>query len=216
MPLIKPDSMKQINFKKLLPHIIAIAVFLIITVIFCKPALETDVVLKQNDVAGWQGMSHQSFLYKEIHGHFPLWLTSMFSGMPAYQVALEGSWTPLGYIDSAIQLWLPQPLNFFFLACISFYFLCICLRIRPYAAILGALGFAYSSFSPIIITAGHNTQMLALAYAPAVIGAIILIFDKKYIFHLSNSSKFSPTQTQKTEIIRNSLNSLTEPEPCAS
>jgi hypothetical protein len=173
--------MKHFNFKNLLPHIIAIAVFLIVTVVFCKPSLETDVVMKQNDVAGWQGMSHQSFLYKEAHGHFPLWITSMFSGMPGYQVALEGPWSPLGYIDGTIQLWLPQPLNFFFVACITFYFLCICLRIRPYAAIIGALGFAYCSFSPIIITAGHNTQMMALAYAPAVIGAAILIFDKKYV-----------------------------------
>lgn len=186
--------MKQFNFKKLLPHIIAIVIFLLVTVIFCKPALEADTVLKQSDVAGWQGMSHQSFTYKETHGHFPLWLTSMFAGMPAYQVAMEGAWSPLGYIDSAIQLWLPQPFNFFWLACICFYFLCICLRIRPWAAILGALGFAYCSFSPIIITAGHNTQMLALAYAPAVIGAVILVFDKKYIQGFTLTALFTALQ----------------------
>ena len=186
--------MKQINFKVLLPHIIAIAVFLLVTVIFCKPALESGVVMKQNDVAGWQGMSQQSFEYKEKNGHFPLWLTSMFSGMPAYQVAMEGAWTPLGIVDKAIQLWLPQPMNFFYLACIAFYFLCICLRIKPYAAIIGALGFAFCSFSPIIITAGHNTQMLALAYAPAVIGAVILIFDKKYFAGFTLTALFTALQ----------------------
>ncbi|MFT3907919.1 MAG: YfhO family protein [Ferruginibacter sp.] len=173
--------MKNINFKKILPHLIAIGIFLLVTVIFCKPALESDTILKQGDVTGWQGMSHQSFLYKEQHGHFPLWATSMFSGMPAYQIAMEGVSSPLGFVNQAFQLWLPQPMNFFFLACISFYFLCVCLRIKPYAAIAGALGFAYCSFSPIIITAGHNTQMMALAYAPAVIGAVILVFDKKYL-----------------------------------
>jgi hypothetical protein len=173
--------MKQFNFRKLVPHLIAIAVFLLVAVIFCKPSLESDTVLRQGDITSWHGMSHQSFEYKEKHGHFPLWSTSMFSGMPAYQIALEGAWSPLSIIDKAIQLWLPQPINFFFLACICFYFLCICLCIRPYAAILGALAFAYCSFSPIIITAGHNTQMLALAYAPAVIGAVVLIFDKKYL-----------------------------------
>ncbi len=172
--------MKNFSFKTLLPHIIAVAVFLLVAVIFCKPGLESGVVMKQGDVTGWQGMSHQSYTYKEQHGHVPLWIVSMFSGMPGYQVALEGPWSPLGDIDHAIQLWLPQPLNFFFLACISFYFLCICLKIRPFAAIIGALGYAYCSFSPIIITAGHNTQMLALGYAPAVLGAAILIFNKKY------------------------------------
>ncbi|MFN8248677.1 MAG: YfhO family protein [Ferruginibacter sp.] len=172
--------MKNFSFKTLLPHLIAVAVFLLVAVIFCKPGLESGVVMKQGDVTGWQGMSHQSYTYKEQHGHVPLWIVSMFSGMPGYQVAMEGPWSPLGIIDQTIQLWLPQPLNFFFLACICFYFLCICLRIRPYAAIIGALAYAYCSFSPIIVTAGHNTQMLALGYAPAVIGSVILIFDKKY------------------------------------
>ena len=82
--------MKNMNFKSLVPHLVAIGIFLLVTVIFCKPALESGVVLKQGDVTGWQGMSHQSYEYKEQHGHVPLWLTSMFSGMPAYQVALEG------------------------------------------------------------------------------------------------------------------------------
>ncbi len=173
--------MKQFNFRKLLPHLIAIAIFLLVAVIFCKPALEADTIMQQSDTAGWQGMSHQCFQYKEQHGHLPLWATNMFCGMPAFQIAMEGPLSFTDYLSSAFQLWLPQPINFFFLACISFYFLCMCLRIKPYAAIVGALGFAYCSFSPIIISAGHNTQMLALAYAPSVIGAIIMIFDKKYI-----------------------------------
>ena len=173
--------MRNFNFKKLLPHLIAIAIFLVVTVIFCKPGLEQGVVLKQSDVTGWEGMSHQSSLYKEQHGHYPLWAVSMFSGMPAYQIYMEGAFSPLSFLNGVFQLWLPKPMNFFFLACISFYFLCICLRIKPLASIIGALGFAYSSFSPIIVTAGHDTQMLALAYAPAVIGAVILVFDKKYL-----------------------------------
>ncbi|MDB5200724.1 MAG: Protein of unknown function, rane YfhO [Ferruginibacter sp.] len=183
--------MKKLSFKTFLPHLIAVGVFLIVALIVSKSALEADTVLKQSDIAGWQGMSHQSFEYKEQHGHFPLWVTSMFSGMPAFQVAIEGSWSPLAFLDRTFQLWLPQPMNFFFLACIAFYFMCMCMRIRPYAAILGALAFAYCSFSPIIITAGHNTQMLALAYAPAVIGSILLIFDRKYLIGFTLAAIFT-------------------------
>ncbi|MEO8770801.1 MAG: YfhO family protein [Ferruginibacter sp.] len=186
--------MRNFNFKKLLPHLIAIAIFLVVTVIFCKPGLEHDVVLKQSDVTGWEGMSHQSLLYKEQHSHFPLWAVSMFSGMPAYQIYMEGAWSPLGIVHNACQLWLPKPLNFFFLACISFYFLCLCMRIKPFASIIGSLGFAYSSFSAIIITAGHDTQMLALAYAPAVIGGVILLFDKKYISGFILTALFTALQ----------------------
>jgi membrane protein YfhO len=173
--------MKHINFKKILPHLVAVAVFLLVTVIFCKPALDSDVVMQQGDITASLGMQHQGTVYTEQHGTFPLWITNMFSGMPSYQVMYSGPWTPLTYIDSLLKLGLPKPLNFFFLSCICFYFLCMCLHIRPYIAILGSLAFAYSTYTPIIAVAGHDTKLLALAYAPALIGSIILIFDKKYI-----------------------------------
>lgn len=172
--------MKKTLWQQVMPHLISVAIFLIVALIFCKPALESDAVMKQGDVTNWEGMSHQSFLYKEKHGHFPLWITSMYAGMPGYQVAMDGPVNPLGYIDLVLQLGLPKPINMFFLACISFYFLCMVLRVRPWVAVIGGLAFAYSTTFPIFITAGHDTQMLALAYAPAVLAGIILLFDKKY------------------------------------
>ena len=172
--------MKKVNFRKILPHVIAIAIFLVFALLFCKPALEPDVVLQQGDIAGWQGMSHQAFQYKEANGHFPFWASNMFSGMPAYQIAMEGPWTPLTFFHTIFTFGLPTPFSFFFLACIAFYFLCQCLRLKPWASVLGALAFSYCTFDPIIVTAGHNTQMFALAYAPALLGAIILLFEKNY------------------------------------
>ncbi len=170
----------RLSFRPLIPHLIAVGIFLLVTVIFCKPALESGVILKQSDITSWKAMSHQAFEYKEKTGHFPLWIPNMFSGMPAYQVAMQGNWSPLVIVDQVIQLGLPQPFNFFYLACICFYFLCICLGIRPYVAIMGSLAFAFCSYSPIIITAGHNTKMLALAYAPAVMGAMVMVFKRNY------------------------------------
>ena len=183
--------MAKFDFKKLIPHAVAVGIFLLVTIIFCKPALESGVVLKQSDISSWQAMSHQSMEYKAAKGHFPLWVSTMFSGMPAYQIAIEGAWSPLAIIDKAFQLWLPKPLNFFFLACISFYFLCMCLRVKPYAAIIGAIGFAFCTYSPIIITAGHDTKMLTLAYSPALIGAAILLFNKKYFAGFALTALFT-------------------------
>ena len=186
--------MKNFDFKKLLPHAVAVGIFLLVTLIYCSPALKPDTVLKQSDIASWEAMSHQSFEYKEKNGHFPLWVSTMFGGMPAYQIALDGIWTPIGYVDKLFQLWLPKPMNFFFLMCISFYFLCMSLRIRPYASILGALAFAFCSYTPICITAGHDTKMLALAYVPALMGGVILIFDKKYLTGFVLTALFTTLQ----------------------
>ena len=173
--------MKQFNFKQLLPHGIAIAIFLLVTVIFCKPALEKDVVMQQSDVTAVESMKHQSDVYKEKTGNYPLWITSMFCGMPAYNIIFEGPTSPFAYINNAFQCWLPKPLNFFFLCCICFYIFCLCIKVRPYVGIFASLAFAYATYNPILVVAGHDTKLLALAYAPALLGSILLLFDKKYI-----------------------------------
>ena len=170
----------KISFKKLLPHIIAVAVFLLVAVIFCKPVLQGKVVF-QHDLQGWRGMAQQSFEFKEKFGRFPLWTNSLFSGMPAYQIAMDADHSlSMGYFEKLISLGLPQPINFFFVACICFYFLCIALRINPWVSILGALAYAYSTYDPVIIMVGHVTKMASMAYAPAVLGAFFLILQKKY------------------------------------
>ena len=112
--LFKSGFMK-IDFKKMLPHIIAVLVFLIVAVVFCKPAIEGKVVY-QHDLQGWRGMVQQSVEFKETYGHYPLWTNSLFSGMPAFQIAMDATHSlSMGYFEKVISLGLPQPINFFFL-----------------------------------------------------------------------------------------------------
>ena len=50
-------------FQRLLPHIIAVGIFLIVAVIYCRPVLQGEV-LQQEDVEQWQAMAKNSFDYK--------------------------------------------------------------------------------------------------------------------------------------------------------
>lgn len=171
--------MKNFDWKKLLPHILAIGIFLIVAVIYCKPALEGKV-LNQSDVTQWKAMSKDAFNYRERHGHFPLWINNMFSGMPSFQLGAEYN-NKLPYIFINIfSLWLPKPINFFFLACVCFYFLAQALRINRVISILGSLAFAYATYNPVIMVAGHDTKMLSIALMPAFIGSLILLYNKNY------------------------------------
>jgi Bacterial membrane protein YfhO len=173
--------MKNINWKKVIPHVVAIALFLIVALIYCKPALEGKV-LQQDDTSQWKAMAQSSFKFKETHPHFPLWTNSMFCGMPTYQIAMDGDNTfTLAPLNAMLYFGLPKPANFFFLACICFYFLAIVLRCNPYTAMATALSYAYCTYNPIIIVAGHETKMMAIAALPALIAALTLIFNKKYI-----------------------------------
>ena len=185
--------MKHINFKAFLPHIIAVVLFLLIAVIYCKPALEGKV-LNQHDTQGWKGMAQQSFDVKAKTGKLPLWTNSMFGGMPAYQIAMEPD-TNVGigltYFNKVLSLGLPEPASFFFLASLCFYILCIVMGIRPWAATLGAIAYAYATYDPIIIAVGHNTKMLSMAYAPAVLAGMILVFQKKYWLGFAVTATFA-------------------------
>src|SRR5882757_10001828 len=66
------ENMNSPFLKKALPHIIAILVFLVVAIVYCKPALE-GLVVNQHDTLGYKGMLQQSLEFKEKHGHFPLW-----------------------------------------------------------------------------------------------------------------------------------------------
>jgi hypothetical protein len=178
--------MKNPLLKKSLPHIIAVVVFLVASLLFCKPVLDGNV-LNQDDITKWKGIAQNSFDYKEKNGHFPLWNTNLFSGMPNYQIAMEGK-SILPDISKWISLGLPKPVNFFFLACICFYILGLALRARPVIAMLGALAYAFSTYNAVVINAGHDTQMFATAFMPLLLAGLIFTFEKKYWLGLAVST----------------------------
>jgi hypothetical protein len=183
--------MKPLFWNKLVPHIIATVVFLLVALTYCKPTLEGKV-LQQQDVTLWKTIAQNSFEYKEKHGSFPLWSNGVFSGMPAFQITSVGS-NPVSivYFGNVLTLNLPKPVSFFFLACICFYFLSQVLRINPYVGLFGALSYAYATYNPIIISAGHDTKMMAIAYLPAFIGSLLLIYNKRYLWGTALTALFT-------------------------
>jgi hypothetical protein len=62
-------------FKTALPHLIAIAIFAIVAIIYCKPAIEGKV-LQQSDITQWKGMAQNALAYKEINGKWLVYRTS--------------------------------------------------------------------------------------------------------------------------------------------
>ncbi len=172
--------MKQGWLQKLLPHIVAIILFIVIAVIYCKPSLDGQV-LQQSDITGWKGAVQQSVEYGQTHdGQRPLWVNSLFGGMPAFQVSVSNNNFIPGIVHTIMTLGLPEPIQYFFLACICFYILCLVLRVSPWVGIIGSLGFAYATYNPVIISVGHITKMWTIAYMPALLGSLILIFEKRY------------------------------------
>ena len=174
-------NMLKSIFKSALPHIIAVAIFAIVAIIYCKPALEGKV-LQQSDITQWKGMAQDAFSYKEKYGYTPLWSNSMFGGMPAYQTTGVGGFEySVGWINQLLTLGLAEPISLFFLASICFYFLAQVLGFNTIISIIGALGYSYATYNPIIVSVGHITKMHSIAYLPLFIGSLLVLYQKKYL-----------------------------------
>jgi hypothetical protein len=184
--------MKKAIWQKVAPHLLAVVIFLVVALIYCKPVLEGKV-LQQMDVTQWKGMAQNSFVYKEKHGEFPLWTNGIFSGMPAFQITSVGS-NPvsIGYLHQVFTLFLPKPVSLFFLACICFYLLSQVIGSRVVIGIAGALSYAYATYNPIIVGVGHDTKMQAIAYLPAFLAGLWMLYEKRsYWFGTAMTAVFT-------------------------
>src|SRR5690606_23030637 len=136
--------MKHPFIQKVLPHVAAILLFLVIATIYCRPTLEGKV-LQQSDIVHWKGMAQNSFEYKAEHGHYPLWDTHLFSGMPNYQVLMGGKHLVPDF-HTILIMGLPTPIAFFFLACLCFYILSQVIGLHYVVSLFSSLAFAYCSY----------------------------------------------------------------------
>lgn len=190
LPPYKIEIMKHFNWKQILPHVIAIAIFLVVAIIYCKPALEGKV-LQQSDITQWKSMAQNQMAVQEQTGKVPLWSNGMFGGMPGYMiVGYTNNHVPY-YFMQLISLNLPKPFQFFFLACVCFYFLSQVLKTNSWIGTIGGLFYAYATYNAVIVAEGHDTKMLSIALMPGLIGAILLIFNKKYWWGIALTAMFT-------------------------
>ncbi|MEO6230453.1 MAG: YfhO family protein [Ferruginibacter sp.] len=174
--------MKPFNFNKILPHLVAVALFVVISVVYCLPVFQ-GMVVSQHDMLGTRGMTQQSIEFFEKYGTYPLWTNSMFSGMPTFQILFGAKYNiGIGWMHSLFTLFLPSPASLFFLSCICFYILTQVLKAKPVVGILGSLAYAYASYDAIITAVGHVTKFAAMGYAPLVLAGLILLIQRKYIW----------------------------------
>lgn len=159
--------------KRVIPHLVAVAVFLALTLAYVSPVLEGKRIF-QSDIMKHIGMSKEINDFREETGEEPLWTNSMFGGMPAYQISVLFKNNISNVFHKIMTLGLPRPADMVFLYFIGFYILLIVTGVNPWLSILGALAFAFSSYHFIILEAGHNSKAVAIAYMAPVLAGIIL------------------------------------------
>lgn len=179
---------KLINmiFKKFLPHLISIVVFVVAAIIYFHPVLKGEKLF-QSDIAQYRGMAKEVMDFREDTGTEPFWAESAFSGMPTYQL---GAVFPNDYIAKLDRLvrFLPRPADYLFLYFIGFYVLLLALKVDWRIAIFGSLAFGFSTYLIIIFGAGHNAKAHTIAYMPLVLAGVFWVFQRKYLLGFTVTS----------------------------
>jgi len=167
------------NFKKIIPHIVSLSLFVVVALMYFNPVLKGKKI-SQSDITQHIGMAKEVNDFRKATGEEPYWAESAFSGMPTYPI---GTYFPNDYITSLDRLirFLPRPADYLFLYFFSFYILLLAFKVDWKIAIVGSLAFGFSTYLIIIFGAGHNSKAHAIAYMPLVLAGIIFIFKKRYL-----------------------------------
>lgn len=186
----KVMNTKNLNLKKFLPHIVAILVFIALSLVYFNPQLK-GYALRASDTETFIGMSKEIADFRQQNGEDPLWTAAMFSGMPAYQISVNHSMNLIKQIqDILIFKILGHPASLMFLAMLGFYIMLLCFGINPWLSIIGAIGFGFSTINLLYLGAGHNSRVHAIALMPPIIGGIYYTYRKKILLGAALTALF--------------------------
>lgn len=173
--------MGKINFKSLLPYIVAIGLFIVLATVYCWPVVEGKV-MSQSDLLSGQCNNHEISEYTKQTGQTSYWTNSLFGGMPTYQI---GCITPSSKIirtlRKAYTFFLGSVWAWFLTYLFGFFILLRAFDINKWLSIIGSIATTLSTYFLIIIAAGHINKVFAIGYMASVMAGFIFIFKKRYL-----------------------------------
>ena len=164
--------------RKALPYVIIVAGFVMIAYAYAPQVLQGKVV-NQSDISSWKGMSHEILEWNEEHPDDPaLWTGSMFSGMPSTQISVPykgDATTPL----YDLLFWGERPPSYLIISLLGGFLLFLAFGVNPWLSAVGAIAVTFCSYNMQIIQVGHNTKMVAIAFMPWVLAALVYAYRRK-------------------------------------
>lgn len=171
----------KLDWKKLLPYIVALVVFIGFAVAYCSPLLEGKV-LYAGDTMNWKGDAQEVLVHKQQTGETSWWTNALFGGMPTYQITgnMPSGDLTNNTLREILHLGLPESIAIIFAYFMGFFLMLVCFGVNPWLSIVGALAIGMSSYFFLIIPAGHITKAVALGFLAPIIGGVYAIFREKY------------------------------------
>lgn len=171
--------------KKTLIHCGIILFFFLVAAVYMSPAFDGKII-QQGDTLKWKAMAKEQLDFHDKTGEYTTWTSSMFSGMPSYQVTNPPTKSIFNKIENLLNfnyLGYGGNIGIIFLYLLGFYVALIAIGLSPWLSLLGALAFGLGSYNIIIIEAGHITKAYAMSMMAPILGGMLLILQrKKYLW----------------------------------
>lgn len=165
--------------KKILTYA-GISLFLLILAYAFVPEVLSGKVVDQSDISGYMGMAKETNDWDAAHpDDKTAWTNSMFGGMPTTMLNgnTAGDFTKKLYDLTFIG---PRPASYLFISLLGAFLLMLALGLSPLIATGGAIAVTFCSYNMQIIQVGHNAKMVALAFLPWVLAAVIFTYKAAF------------------------------------
>jgi hypothetical protein len=168
------------NFKKILPHLVAIIVFLVLSAVYFSPQLEGKRI-QQGDIVQYEAMQKEVVEFEEKTGETIYWNNGMFAGMPWRMMAVGKSYNFLLSVINPILQFANYPLSYVFWGMVICYLSLVLLGVNPWLSMAGAVAFGFNINHMVLIEAGHNNKIRVITYFPLILSGLFLVKWKKYL-----------------------------------
>ncbi len=191
----------SVSLADVVHFVVAVVVFAAISWIYFYPNDVNGDVLQQHDVMQGAANSQEMAIFNNETGEQSWWTNALFGGMPTFQIgpSYEGT-TMLNPISALYRLYFPTPVSWLFLLMVGFFLLMLAFKVRWYYAVLGAIGYAFSSYFFILMGAGHIWKLMVLAYIPPTIAGIVWCYRGKYLGGAAVAALFAALQLASNHI----------------
>ena len=174
-------NIKNFPWKKVLPHVGAIVICALLSLMYFAPVVFGDKAMGQSDVYSWSGAGNEAKKCFEETGESTDWSNVWFGGMP--RTGSKGYNIYGKLFPKLVMPGMPTTtagILFFYM--IGVYILLCVLGCSPWVALMGAAAYALSTYNVVIIDAGHANKSWAMACMAPILAGVILNFKGKYLW----------------------------------
>ena len=155
-----------------------IVLFFLVLAYGFVPEVLSGKIVNQSDISVYVGMAHETNEWNAEHPQDrTAWTGSMFGGMPTTMLTgnTAGDWTQSLY---NLTLTGRRPASYLFLSLLGAFLLMLALGMDGLIAVGGAIAVTFCAYNLQIIQVGHNSKMLAMAWLPWVLAAVVFTYRK--------------------------------------